>query len=332
MERKVVIELDEPSGSLIHAVAGGVSGMVAMAATYPLATLSTSAQANDEQIEDELVQELTDEEKQARQVEKAAKKKEVRAKSLLRILREIKTYKSFKQLLHRLSGTYGGLSTAVVGILATNFVYYYFYELTGRKLRGHDSIRGLNAKQSIIAGLVGGIVSRVVTNPIWVANTRQAVGKGGSDTTWGVLKRIVKEEGWQNLFAGLSPALLLVLSPVVQFTIYEQLKTLVVNRKKRALTAVDALYLGALGKLIATLITYPIYTIRSRMHMSQVKSSVVAVVSGILRNEGIQSFYSGLGLKLLQGILNAGFLFYFKEEFVQKTKLLLRLLYRLFSR
>ncbi|QPG75223.1 hypothetical protein FOA43_002573 [Brettanomyces nanus] len=241
--------------------------------------------------------------------------------------------KKLQVIVHRIQGLYGGLSTALVGIVATNFLYYYFYEYTGNKLKGRagkfSDLKGLSARESIIAGLVGGVVSRIVTNPIWVANTRMAVAQGRAGNVLHVIYDIIKNEGWKKLFAGLTPALALVLNPIIQYTIFEQLKTAFVTRKRRALTAVDALYLGAFGKLVASLITYPSYTVRSRMHMNKGSSKTIdRMVLDIIHNEGVSSFYKGLGLKLIQGTVCSAFLFYFKEEFVIQAQLLLKALKR----
>ncbi|VEU20726.1 DEKNAAC101613 [Brettanomyces naardenensis] len=301
----------EGADSLTHALAGGFGGMVALALTYPLANLATNAQAKVST---------------AKEGDLETEKRQLQLKTLEEKLRALQV---------KVEGLYGGLSTAMIGIVATNFVYYYFYELTGKRLRSRSGnslseLKGLTAKQSIIAGLVGGIVSRTVTNPIWVANTKMAVAKGRAGSTFSVIRRIVKEEGWKKLFAGLTPALALVLNPVIQYTIFEQLKTLLVSRKRRALTAVDALYLGALGKIVATLLTYPSYTVRSRMHVSKEgNKSMIQMMIDIFRNEGVSGFYGGLGLKLIQGIVGSAFLFYFKEEFVIQAQILVRRLRKL---
>ncbi|KAG7829923.1 hypothetical protein KL943_005294 [Ogataea angusta] len=325
--------MSKEADSLAHGVAGGLGGLISMALTYPLVTLSTKAQASKKKNEDTKI-----------------------------------TAEAARNL-------YNGLESALVGITATNFVYYYFYELTGSALRKDKNTpttlkKGLTASQSILAGLVAGVVSRIVTNPIWIANTRLTVLKRSSrknapKNTVQVILSIVRNEGWKNLFSGLVPALFLVLNPIIQYTIFEQLKTLIVTKRRRALSSVDALILGAFGKLIATIVTYPYITVRSRMHLHSVRDShsapatsssettaadsvqslpddiessaqlhdlekpkkapgMLSIMLDIAKNEGILNLYSGLSLKLLQSILSAAFLFYFKEELVQKTDLVIR--------
>lgn len=303
--KKAVVNTAE-AGSFVHALAGGIGSMAAMILVYPLASLATIAQAGPESKQDKATKEVADS-----NTPKSNKEK-------------------IQMVIKKIKGLYGGLSPALVGIVATNFVYYYFYELTAKKLRrisGHtNDLRGLSAKESIIAGLVGGVVSRVVTNPIWVSNTRMAVSKGQSGSLFKVIHDIVKNEGWKKLFAGLTPSLALITNPIIQYTIYEQLKTLVVTGKRRAITATDALFLGSISKFFATLLTYPYYTIRARLHMSkgEVKQNMWQMMKEIYHNEGLGGFFHGLGLKLLQGIIGAGFQFYLKEECVIQTQYMLR--------
>ncbi|KAF6007067.1 hypothetical protein HII13_004744 [Brettanomyces bruxellensis] len=304
--RAIVIEREEPeideeevelntstASSFTHAVAGGLASMVSLILVYPLASLATTAQAGPEA-------------------------STVKAKTVQSDV-NIKTTEGRKEALTKALTTvkelYAGLSPALVGIMATN---------SPSQEKSND-IHGLSAKQSIIAGIVGGIVSRIVTNPIWVANTRMTVSKGKAGSQFKVMYDIVKNEGWKKLFAGLTPALTLVSNPVIQYTIFEQLKTLVVSKKRHALTAFDALYLGAISKFIATLLTYPYYTVRARMHMAKGEcANMYQIMKRILKEEGISSFYNGLGFKLLQSIIGSGFLFYFKEEFVLQTQYILR--------
>jgi len=121
------------------------------------------------------------------------------------------------------------------------------------------------------AGALAGSATVLITNPIWVVNTRmtarkrEALPTAGAEvpkktqapTTWATLTELVKEEGFAALFAGVLPALVLVINPILQYTIFEQLKNIIERRRKSRLAPTDAFLLGALGKLFATGITYP---------------------------------------------------------------------------
>ena len=159
----------------------------------------------------------------------------------------------------------------------------------------------------IIAGAIAGSATVLTTNPIWVVNTRMTARKRASDeqslpgakpkrapSTIGTFISLVRSEGFSSLFKGVLPALVLVINPILQYTIFEQLKNFVA--KRRTVTATDVFYLGALGKLLATSITYPYITIKSRMHMAgkgEVKQNTFEALRLVIENEGWSGLYKG---------------------------------------
>lgn len=156
----------------------------------------------------------------------------------------------------------------------------------------------------MIAGAIAGSATVLVTNPIWVVNTRMTTRKQGKEsdsvtptktpTTVGTFLSLIREEGPQALFAGVMPALVLVINPILQYTIFEQLKNIL--EKKKRITPTMAFLLGALGKLFATSITYPYITVKSRAHVAgrdDRKENMLEVIRRIIRDEGYTGLYKG---------------------------------------
>ena len=158
----------------------------------------------------------------------------------------------------------------------------------------------------MLAGALAGSATVLITNPIWVVNTRMTARKGDSEeaelppstskkapTTLGTLLALIRNEGPSALFAGVIPALVLVINPILQYTIFEQLKNYLA--KKRRVTPTDAFFLGAIGKLMATSITYPYITVKSRMHVAgKEKMTMSEGLKRIVRDEGWQGLYKGM--------------------------------------
>lgn len=97
-----------------------------------------------------------------------------------------------------------------------------------------------------------------------------------------------------SLFAGVMPALVLVINPILQYTIFEQLKNTLEKRRKVGPT--DSFYLGALGKLLATSLTYPYITVKSRAHVAGKhgsKDGMFTTLNKIWREEGMSGLYGG---------------------------------------
>lgn len=125
---------------------------------------------------------------------------------------------------------------------------------------------------------------------------------------------LFKGEGPMALFAGVLPALVLVINPILQYTIFEKLKDIL--EKRRRVTPRDAFVLGAIGKLLATSITYPYITVKSRMHVASKdgpKDGMVQSLKRVVREEGWSGLYKGIGPKISQSVIMAAFLFAFKD-------------------
>lgn len=207
----------------------------------------------------------------------------------------------------------------------------------------------------MMAGALAGSATVLITNPIWVINTRMTARKhevnsdsktlptsqsslGVSEvkprSTIGTIRALLRDEGCRSLFAGVLPALVLVINPILQYTIFEKLRDLVERRRK--VLPRDIFLLGAIGKLLATGLTYPYITIKSRMHVAKndgPKDNLVEALRRIVREEGWNGLYGGwshccgdvisfgyadyslpgIGLKLTQSVITAAFLFAFKD-------------------
>ncbi|KAF1990607.1 mitochondrial carrier [Aulographum hederae CBS 113979] len=294
--------VSQQSDNVSHALAGAGGGLLSMALTYPLITLSTRAQV---------------ESKRADTGPLDAARRIIQREGII--------------------GLYAGMESALFGISVTNFVYYYWYEWTRSTFEKAAIKAGRSSKlttvESMIAGAIAGSATVLCTNPIWVVNTRMTARKNDSDeqvlpgskpkkapSTLGTFLSIIKNEGPQRLFAGVLPALVLVINPILQYTLFEQMKNFV--EKRRRVTPMDSFYMGAAGKLLATSITYPYITVKSRMHVANKegpKEGMTQSFSRILKEEGWSGLYGGIGPKVTQSVLTAALLFAFKDALYDYT-------------
>ncbi|KAI8982760.1 mitochondrial carrier [Trametes punicea] len=307
------------SDSMIHALAGAAGGIVAMTATYPLIFLSTRAAVET--------------------------KKEHKT-----------TYEAVLDIIKRegIVGLYSGLNSSLLGIAVTNGVYYYFYERTrGLILKARTGSKGLSTLESMLAGLIAGSATTIISNPIWVVQTTQAVytmdqpaSSSSAEeeprqeaTRPGILKTIqyiFRKDGITAFWRGLGPALVLVINPIIQYTVFEQLKNFLVKTRTAKLRAGGAKHavavlsdwdyflLGAVSKLIATSSTYPYIVVKNRLqagqaHAQRYKSALDGILT-ILKEEGIEGLYKGVGSKLTQSVLTAAILFAGQKRIYEITK------------
>ncbi|KAI8148277.1 mitochondrial carrier domain-containing protein [Fennellomyces sp. T-0311] len=280
------------SDNVAHALSGAGGGIVSMALTYPLVSISSRLQV------------------QKNDASKDAYKN---------------TLDAFFKILAKEGprGLYSGLSSGVFGIAVTNGVYYYCYEAVKsvfEKAKGQG--KPMSTGESMLAGAIAGSAVVFATHPIWTVNTRITVRKGadGDDKTkkpnaLAVGAKILKDEGLAGLYSGVMAALVLVINPIIQYTVFEQVKNKI--SKMKELSNFDFFLLGAFSKLCATGITYPYIVIKSRMQVSQNSeeryTSIWDGFKKIIANEGVGGLYKGISSKIVQSVLTAAFLFMAKE-------------------
>lgn len=149
-------------------------------------------------------------------------------------------------------------------------------------------------------------------------------------------QEVHREAGVAGFWKGIIPTLIMVCNPSIQFMIYEtSLKHLRAKHSasKRGLKNVNALevfLLGALAKLGATVSTYPLLVVKSRLQAKQEIGGNVSLrytgtfdaIIKMIRYEGVQAFYKGMSTKIVQSVFAASVLFMIKEELVKAYMLL----------
>ncbi|KAG0328780.1 hypothetical protein BG000_000310, partial [Podila horticola] len=249
------------SDSTVHAIAGAGGGIISMALTYPLITISSRLQ-----------------------VQKDKKGKDA-YKSGADAVRKIVAKEG-------IAGLYSGLDSALFGISLTNYCYYYFYEFTKSAINKAQ----MSTLESMSAGAVAGAATVMITNPIWVINTRISTRNAGEPNsrpmgTIETAREMIKDKGFKSFWQGVAPALIL-------YTVFEKIKAKIA--KTRALTSFDFFILGAISKLAATSITYPYIVVKSRMQLKQSDdarerySSIMDGFRKIIKYEGVAGLYKGI--------------------------------------
>ncbi|CAA7389864.1 unnamed protein product [Spirodela intermedia] len=323
------------SDALINGLAGAGGGIIAQLITYPLQTVNTRQQTD-----------------------------RGRGKTGFRDGTVAQMY----QVVHQegWQRLYGGLAPSMFGTAASQGVYYYFYQIFRSRAEkaaldkwkrgsGDGSVGML---QSLVAAALSGCMNVLLTNPIWVIVTRMqttrakriqsdpsvpdvlnvkiqtaAIEKPSYGTSHTV-HEIYDEAGVFGFWKGVFPALIMVSNPSIQFMLYETLlKKLKARRAAKgsnAVTALEFFLLGAIAKLGATVATYPLLVVKSRLQAKQVVSSdknhhyrgTADAITKMIYHEGLSVFYKGMSTKIMQSVLAAAVLFMVKEELVKGARLL----------
>ncbi|EXB56229.1 hypothetical protein L484_024766 [Morus notabilis] len=146
-------------------------------------------------------------------------------------------------------------------------------------------------------------------------------------------QEVYAEAGIAGFWKGIIPTLIMVCNPSIQFMIYESsLKHLKARRAARKQgqgsnnpAALEVFLLGALAKLGATISTYPLLVVKSRLQAKQEiggnislrYSGTIDAIIKMIQYEGLTSFYKGMSTKIVQSVFAASVLFMVKEEILK---------------
>lgn len=126
-----------------------------------------------------------------------------------------------------LLGLYSGINGSLIGVVSTNFAYFYWYSVVrSLYLSSQDVVKPPGTATELSLGAVAGAVAQVFTIPVSVITTRQQTQpkgdkKGLVDTGREVIH---SEDGWTGLWRGLKASLVLVVNPSITYGAYQRLR------------------------------------------------------------------------------------------------------------
>lgn len=274
-----------PSPTVVESVAGFTAGVVSTLAVHPFDIVKTRLQIE--------------------QNERSRPGGSLRI--VRRVAAEARTEAGGSQSAAVARAFYRGLMPNMVGNSVSWALYFMWYgnikDLI-RATRPHAATRDLSGSDYFLASGGAGVITAVLTNPIWVIKTRMlstARNTPGAykSITHGTLQ-LYRSEGLRGFYRGLIPSLFGVSHGAIQFMAYEQLKIRWASSRhggKAGLTNVDYLYLSALSKMFAGSITYPYQVVRARLQTYDAQARYNGawdVVRQVFKREGIQGFYKGV--------------------------------------
>eukprot|EP01064_Diplonema_japonicum_P036754 TRINITY_DN8374_c3_g1_i1.p1 TRINITY_DN8374_c3_g1~~TRINITY_DN8374_c3_g1_i1.p1 ORF type:complete len:342 (+),score=47.49 TRINITY_DN8374_c3_g1_i1:29-1027(+) len=320
----------------MQAVAGALGGSLAQAATFPFTSLSMIMQMHKKEGSSQHsdVRNMLSPVKP--QISRSTESlghddSEEETKGLIDRKSPPTTLEVLKELLQDKQGwarLYSGLGSSIYGMLVIQAVYYYLYSYLHQRIPIKDTI-----KRTLVCASLAGAGGAVLTNPIWVVSTRQ-IKTGSKKSTLAELKDLAMEEGLPGMYKGLGPALILVSNPTIQYGAFEKAKAMWLRLHSRAasspLSSYELFVLGAIGKLTATICTYP-YIMAKTTLQAQSKSddakeqyeSTFACLVGVYRQKGFQGLFSGLNSKVWQSVLTAALLFVLHDKCLGAVRRLL---------
>lgn len=276
-----------------NATAGAIAGFATVAAMHPLDVVRTRFQVNDGRVSNLPTYKNT-------------------AHAILSISR-----------LEGLRGLYAGFSPAVLGSTLSWGLYFFFYGRAKQRYSKNGKEK-LNTGHHLASSAEAGALVCLCTNPVWLVKTRLQLQTPLHQTRlysglYDALTTIMKEEGWSGLYKGIVPSLFLVSHGAIQFTVYEELRKVIVDFKSKRrkqnpdrannlLNSADYAILGGSSKIAAMLLTYPFQVIRARLQQRPSGNGIPRyvdswhVIRETARFEGLRGFYRGITPNLLKNV------------------------------
>jgi solute carrier family 25 folate transporter 32 len=255
-----------PTKATDQALAGFTAGAVSTVALHPLDLLKTKLQVNEQSF-----------------------------RQLIPIMKSIT----------RTSGIFGfyrGLSPNFVGATSSWGMYFFWYAL----LKDAIQKEKLGPLEHLMASGTAGLLTAIVTNPIWVVKTRMFTQSANDvDRYRGVfhgLGQLYKSEGFKGYYRGIVPAMIGVSHGALQFMSYEYMKQ---HHPVQNQSTLEYITMACISKTFATVCTYPYQVLKSRMqtqekYLLQEYGSVSSTVQTIYKNEGLKGYYKGMGVNIIR--------------------------------
>lgn len=136
-----------------------------------------------------------------------------------------------------LVGLFQGITGNLIGVVSTNFAYFYCYGIVRETY--HKRVAKSNATAStaveLSMGAVAGALAQLFTIPIAVVTTRQQTQrKHERKGLFATAKEIIDSpEGAAGLWRGLSASMVLVVNPSITYGAYERLRVMMFPGKTR---------------------------------------------------------------------------------------------------
>jgi len=247
---------------------------------------------------------------------------------------------SYASLMYKHEGGiapfYAGVGTSAVQSATEKALYFFAYTFFKNGYVNLTGSSNIGTISNLILGCMAEWTHLPVTLPIDCVTTAiQTDDKNRG--AFVLLGNILSEKGIGGFYKGIQAYTVLCLKPAIQYTVYEQVKKIVlatrrVNRAAAAgggrssaivvedesLGAAEAFLLGMVARIVATMLTYPYLRakvmLQSTYGNAKVKPTIPQMISEQFSEGGVWGLYQGIGPELTRGVFSAALMMMVKER------------------
>jgi hypothetical protein len=226
-----------------------------------------------------------------------------------------------------ISPFYSGVGTSAIQSATEKALYFFAYTFFKN---GYVSITGdssIGALPNLILGCMAEWAHLPITLPIDCVTTAiQTDDKNRG--AFVLMGNILSEKGIGGFYKGIQAYVVLCLKPAIQYTVYEQVKQIVIGARRLqahgkaavddSLSAAEAFFLGMFARIVATMLTYPYLRakvlLQSTYGNAKVKPTIPQMIAEQLSKGGVWGMYQGIGPELTRGVFSAALMMMVKER------------------
>lgn len=239
---------------------------------------------------------------------------------------------------------YSGIETSAFQSAVEKALYYFAY--TAMKnvytiFAGSEKHMGTTV--NLILGCLAEWAHLPITLPLDCWTTQIQTGDNGDKKPLAILMSMLSEgDGIRGMYKGIQAYYVLCLKPAIQNTVFEQIRRILLVRKKLlnrskqggtslnedTLTATEAFILGMVARTIATVVVFPYLRAKVMLQSQKTNNKATGDASGkgadspnipamILKmysNGGLGECFQGIGPELTRGVFSAALMLMCKEK------------------
>jgi solute carrier family 25 (peroxisomal adenine nucleotide transporter), member 17 len=216
-----------------------------------------------------------------------------------------------------------GVETSAFQSATEKALYFFAYQALKDMHAGLTGSTQLDGLSNLVLGCAAEWAHLPITLPFDCWTTLIQTTK--DETPMALLCNLLAA-GPSKMYKGIQAYTVLCLKPALQYTIFEQVKTVMVKgRVQKTLTAVEAFLLGMVARTIATVVVFPY--LRAKVMLQAAKASapgnttceqksvsIPTMLGTMYSSGGFASWFQGLGPELTRGVLSAALMMMIKEK------------------
>uniref|UniRef100_A0A7S2DY88 ADP,ATP carrier protein n=1 Tax=Helicotheca tamesis TaxID=374047 RepID=A0A7S2DY88_9STRA len=303
-------------------ISASLGGAFSASALYPLEVLKTKMQAETSDSSKTNATENGDEEKG-----------EQEQASLGMIAYSQKMYAE-----NGIGAFYSGIGTSAFQSAMEKALYFFAYTAlknvykTMAILTGSDDGR-IGTFANLVLGSMAEWAHLPITLPIDCLTTKIQTDSSGKGA-FALLSAMLSEKGIAGMYKGIQAYTVLCLKPAIQYTVFEQVKRVVLLGRRNAdgrtdysLGAAEAFLLGMVARLAATIAVFPYLRAKVMLQSTYAdvedgsntggtkkKKGIPSMIAEMYASGGVAEMFRGIGPELTRGVLSAALMLMAKEK------------------